>query len=182
MVRVRDNLFHAQVIENGVHREATLQSEWPVLFPVEMHRPSMIRTAEVARCLYDSVGECVNICLPLSQAIKLPENIIIGGLDNDSPRSKDVNAASSVQAMNTCEAFEIEGVSFAVITDPNDGKVRRVICVHREGNDSLFTNSDHLVNSTNIHQLDYEQYGTYPPDWILAQFKALGSPWPDLYC
>ena len=121
LIRVRGNLYHAQVMENGVPREATLQSGWPVLFPVEMNRPSIIRTAQVARSLHDAVEECVDVCLPLSQAIKLPENVIIGGLDDDSPRSKDVDAASSADPIISSVAFEVGSMSCAVITDPNDG-------------------------------------------------------------
>ena len=73
-------------------------------------------------------------------------------------------------------------MSCAVITDPNDGNPRKLLCVLRQGNDSLFKESNNLMNSTDISEMEYEKYATYPDDWILSQFRALGSPWPDLFC
>ena len=66
---------------------------------------------------------------------KLPENIIIGGLNDNSPRAKDAGAISSVGPVANPVAFTVNGIECAVVSDTNGGKL---LCILHDGSHDLF--------------------------------------------
>ena len=170
LFRIRNDFYHAQIIENGMPREAILQSERSEAFLAEMNRPSNVRTSRVAMRLREAVGECVDVCLPLSQAIRIPEDMIIGGLNDDSPRVNDDGATGSVDSVMSPVGFTLNGINCPIVSNTSGEKI---ICVLHDKGQDLLQNSVHVMHSVKAEMGDFTHHNDWPDAWLQSQFKKL---------